>query len=251
MGFTVRTDDSGAHAHASVGMPPGFRWTHQLTCHGALVVASVQQVLLIKNIEASLAKYAYGLLDIVGKDGNGWATSRSAQKRVRVVNTDFTAEKRRPRMKKRPFPRWQIYDEKFRLTDLETCAAHQIIGPVRVVEDHAADCAVERVDDRYSEDANLGLIEQPGEAQKLPYPVLNEHGLLPDRWHAMRLGCLKRFNIHNQPVYRPTPDDQAFFRVFRCIIEVGQVPIPQSHLLSPWQSSRFKRNRISLTIVCQ
>ena len=162
-----------------------------------LVVASFQQVLLIKNIEASLAKYAYGLLDIVGKYGNGWATSRSAQKRVRVVNTDFPAEQRRPRMKKRPFPGWQIDDEEFRLTDLETCAAHQIIGPVRVVEDHAADCAIESVDNRYSEDANLGLVEQPGEAQKLPDPVLNEYGLLPDRWHVMRLGCFERFNIHN------------------------------------------------------
>ena len=28
---------SGAHAHASVGMPSRFRWTQELTCHEALV----------------------------------------------------------------------------------------------------------------------------------------------------------------------------------------------------------------------
>ena len=105
-----------------------------------------------------------GLLNAIWKNRHSRAASRLDEQRVRVVDVDFGTEQRGPRVKQGSLAARQAHHDQLRFTDLEARAAQHVVGPVRLVEDHAGDRTVHGIDDRDGEDPNVSLVEQPGQA---------------------------------------------------------------------------------------
>ena len=118
------------------------------------------------------------------------------------MHVDLRPEQRRADRQQASLARREQHDEQLGFADRKSSTAKNLRCGFRLVYQHTQDRTVDRVHDRQTQDADVGLLEEFGEADELARALFQEHRELLRGGIAGRFGGLEGFCRHMASVAR-------------------------------------------------
>src|SRR5262245_50663332 len=140
----------------------------------------VVQIPLGENYETLAGKRGNGRFVVVDVQRQSGPISRADQKRIRVVDIDFSGQQRFADLGQRLRPIGLLDDQEVALGGRELCLLQDLQASFRIAQHQADDRAVGKVVNSQRDDANIGGLKPPHDIEKRADAVLEKDIELAD-----------------------------------------------------------------------